>query len=243
MSEAVTKAPASPKASRLALPRWLDPKLLLGLLLVIVAMLLGARVFASADDTVAVYQVKAAMFTGDPLTADSVSVTRVHFAEGLVADNYVNAAQPLPTGQVVNHDLRAGEMLTQGSVAPKVQTPTVELSVPISTGDISLVTKIADRCHRRAELHHRHRQGGPDEGAVEHPGHQRARRLGRRLLLGQHRRVVHHRPGQPRHPDRVRLGQTGRQPARQHGVHRQTRRQEPVTGTGAADRRREVSST
>lgn len=141
MSEAVTKAPASPKASRLALPRWLDPKLLLGLLLVIVAMLLGARVFASADDTVAVYQVKAAMFTGDPLTADSVSVTRVHFAEGLVADNYVNAAQPLPTGQVVNHDLRAGEMLTQGSVAPKVQTPTVELSVPISTGDISLVTK------------------------------------------------------------------------------------------------------
>lgn len=104
-------------------------------------MLLGARVFASADDTVAVYQVKAAMFTGDPLTADSVSVTRVHFAEGLVADNYVNAAQPLPTGQVVNHDLRAGEMLTQGSVAPKVQTPTVELSVPISTGDISLVTK------------------------------------------------------------------------------------------------------
>lgn len=141
MSEAVTKAPASPKASRLALPRWLDPKLLLGLLLVIVAMLLGARVFASADDTVAVYQVKAAMFTGDPLTADSVSVTRVHFAEGLVADNYVNAAQPLPTGQVVNHDLRAGEMLTQGSVAPKAQTPTVELSVPISTGDISLVTK------------------------------------------------------------------------------------------------------
>jgi len=141
LSEAVTKAPASPKASRLALPRWLDPKLLLGLLLVIVAMLLGARVFASADDTVAVYQVKAAMFTGDPLTADSVSVTRVHFAEGLVADNYVNAAQPLPTGQVVNHDLRAGEMLTQGSVAPKAQTPTVELSVPISTGDISLVTK------------------------------------------------------------------------------------------------------
>jgi hypothetical protein len=141
LSEAVTKAPASPKASRLALPRWLDPKLLLGLLLVIVAMLLGARVFASADDTVAVYQVKSAMFTGDPVTADSMVVTRVHFSESSVADNYVSAAQPLPTGQVVNHDLRAGEMLTQGSVSPKTQTPTVELSVPISTGDITLVTK------------------------------------------------------------------------------------------------------
>ena len=141
MSEAVTKAPVSPKASRLALPRWLDPKLLLGLLLVIVAMLLGARVFASADDTVAVYQVKAAMFTGDALNADSVAITRVHFSESSVADNYVSAAQPLPTGQVVNHDLRAGEMLTQGSVSPKAQTPTVELSVPISTGDIALVAK------------------------------------------------------------------------------------------------------
>jgi hypothetical protein len=141
LSEAVTKAPASPKASRLALPRWLDPKLLLGLLLVIVAMLLGARVFASADDTVAVYQVKSAMFTGDTLTADSVAVTRVHFSEGSVAGNYVSAAQALPTGQVVNHDLRAGEMLTQGSVSPKTQTPTVELSVPISTGDVALVTR------------------------------------------------------------------------------------------------------
>jgi hypothetical protein len=141
LSEAVTKAPASPKASRLALPRWLDPKLLLGLLLVIVAMLLGARVFASADDTVAVYQVKSAMFTGDALTADSVTVTRVHFSEGSVADNYVGAAQALPAGQVVNHDLRAGEMLTQGSVSAKTQTPTVELSVPISTGDVALVTK------------------------------------------------------------------------------------------------------
>ena len=87
MSQAVTKAPVSPKASRLALPRWLDPKLLLGLLLVIVAMLLGARVFASADDTVAVYQVKAAMFTGDALNADSVAITRVHFSESSVADN------------------------------------------------------------------------------------------------------------------------------------------------------------
>lgn len=141
MSEAATKAPVSPKASRLALPRWLDPKLLFGLLLVIVAMLLGARVFASADDTVAVYQVKSAMFTGDALTPDSVAITRVHFSEGSVADNYVSAAQALPTGQVVNHDLRAGEMLTQGSVSAKAATPTVELSVPISTGDIALVTK------------------------------------------------------------------------------------------------------
>lgn len=141
MSEAATKAPASPKASRLALPRWLDPKLLLGLLLVIVAMLLGARVFASADNTVAVYRVQSAMFSGDALTPDSVAITRVHFSETSVADNYVSAGSPLPTGQVVNHDLRAGEMLTQGSVSPKAATPTVELSVPISTGDVALVTK------------------------------------------------------------------------------------------------------
>lgn len=143
MSEAATKAPASPKASRLALPRWLDPKLLLGLLLVIVAMLLGARVFAAADDTVAVYQVKAAMFTGDALTDDSVTITRVHFSDGAVAGNYVSAGTAVPAGQVVNHDLRAGELLTQGSVSPKTSSPTVELSVPISTGDVALVTRNA----------------------------------------------------------------------------------------------------
>jgi len=61
--------------------------------------------------------------------------------------------------------------------------------------------------------------------------------------LGQHRRVVDHRPRQPGQPDRVRLGRTCGQPARQHRLYRQTRRQEPVTGTGAVQSRREVSST
>ena len=227
----------------MALPRWLDPKLLLGLLLVIVAMLLGARVFASADDTVAVYQVKAAMFTGDALTADSVVITRVHFSESSVADNYVSAAQPLPTGQVVNHDLRAGEMLTQGSVSPKAQTPTLELSVPISTGDIALVTKnsrvdvivVPNSTTGTAKA-------APTKGAVERPRHQRAGRLRWSLLLGEQRRVVDHRARQPGQPDRVRLGQVGGEPARQHGVHHQTRRPKPVTGAGAVQSRREVSS-
>lgn len=207
-------------------------------------MLLGARVFASADDTVAVYQVKAAMFTGDPLTADSVSVTWVHFAEGLVADNYVNAAQPLPTGQVVNHDLRAGEMLTQGSVAPKVQTPTVELSVPISTGDISLVTKnsridvivVPNSTTGTARVAPTKVLSNVLVTSV-HGGSGGAFSSGSTAGSSITVRV---NPATQTAFDSVKLG---RQPARQHGVHRQTRRQEPVTGTGAADRRREVSST
>lgn len=141
MSDVATKAPASPKASRLTLPRWLDPKLLLGVLLVIVAMLLGARVLAGADDTVPVYQVKAAMFTGDALTSESVAVTNVHFTDASVADNYVSADSALPTGQVVNRDIHAGELLTQGSVSPKTKTPTVQVSVPVDAADLALVTE------------------------------------------------------------------------------------------------------
>ncbi len=141
MPEVTQAAPATPKASRLALPRWLDPKLLLGVLLVLVAMLLGARVFAAADDTVPVWGVKADMAAGDQLTPDTLVVTRVHFATGAVADNYISAAQALPTGQVLSSDVRADEMLTQGSVRPQSQVPTVQLAIPIAADQLPVAPR------------------------------------------------------------------------------------------------------
>src|SRR4051794_35749108 len=40
---------ASPAATRLSLPRWLDARIALGVLLVLLSVVAGARVFASAD--------------------------------------------------------------------------------------------------------------------------------------------------------------------------------------------------
>ena len=49
--------PSSPWARRGSRPRWRDPRMLLGLLLVLASVLLGAKVLEAADDTVPVWAV------------------------------------------------------------------------------------------------------------------------------------------------------------------------------------------
>jgi hypothetical protein len=123
--------PVARKASRLALPRWADPKLLFGVLLVVVAMLLGARVFAMADNTVEVYAVKSDMKTGDALLASSVVAVRVRFTGSNNADAYVSATEAIPSAMKVTHDLRAGEFLPRSAFASTTQQQLLDMAIPV----------------------------------------------------------------------------------------------------------------
>ena len=128
MSEA---QPTARKASRLALPRWADPKLLFGVLLVIVAMLLGARVFAMADNTVEIYAVKADMKTGDALEGSSVVPVRVRFTASDNAEAYVSATESIPQSMKVTHDLRAGEFLPRSAFATTTPQELLDMAIPV----------------------------------------------------------------------------------------------------------------
>ncbi len=123
--------PAARKASRLALPRWADPKLLFGVLLVIVAMLLGARVFAMADNTVEIYAVKADMKTGDALEGSSVVPVRVRFTASDNAEAYVSATESIPQAMKVTHDLRAGEFLPRSAFATTTPQELLDMAIPV----------------------------------------------------------------------------------------------------------------
>ncbi|MDX6207895.1 MAG: hypothetical protein QOE24_286, partial [Frankiales bacterium] len=48
-------APLSPVASRLALPRWFDARMVIGILLVLGSVVVGAKVFSSAGATTSVW--------------------------------------------------------------------------------------------------------------------------------------------------------------------------------------------
>ena len=128
MSEA---QPTARKASRLALPRWADPKLLFGVLLVIVAMLLGARVFAMADNTVEIYAVKADMKTGDALEGGSVVPVRVRFTASDNAEAYVSATEAIPSAMKVTHDLEAGEFLPRSAFASTTPQELLDMAIPV----------------------------------------------------------------------------------------------------------------
>ena len=72
-------------------PRWLDLRLVLGVLLVLASVLLGARVVSAADATVPVWAVTGDLAAGTQLSADDL----------VAVDVRLDAAADAPTGETV----------------------------------------------------------------------------------------------------------------------------------------------
>ncbi len=118
-------------ARRLTSARWRDPRLAFGILLVAASVVLGVRVVDAADDTVAVWSLRTDLPAGTALSGEDVTVTRVHFASGSEAALYLSADGPLPSGVVLAHDVRAGELLAASTLrAPSAAVAELPLSVP-----------------------------------------------------------------------------------------------------------------
>lgn len=106
---------ASPPATRLARPRWLDVRLVVGVLLVLGSVLLGTRVVAGADDTTAVLVVQSDLQAGVRLSPDDVGERRVRLDAGL--DRYLAAGSPV-SGYVLTRPVGEGELLPVAAIAP-----------------------------------------------------------------------------------------------------------------------------
>jgi len=126
---------ASPRASRLGAPRWLDARLVLGILLVLFAVVAGARVFASADHYSRVYVAKHDLVPGERVTAGDLAVGRVRLdGQGAL---YV-AAGSEPLGYVVTRYVGAYEFLPVAALAaatPKDADSRL-VTVPVAPGHL-----------------------------------------------------------------------------------------------------------
>jgi hypothetical protein len=131
---AMPDSSASPWATRLRRPRWTDPRLLVGLVLVAVAAVAGTRVVAAADDTVPVWSVSDAVRAGDQVRAGDLVVTRVRIADGAGNGLYLPAAAAAPAG-VFTRDLAAGELVPVSGVADAVAGGGAELPLAVQLGD------------------------------------------------------------------------------------------------------------
>ena len=119
----------SPRAARLRPPSWLDGRLLLGILLVLASVVLGARVLAAADRTERVYATTQDLASGTTLEADDVRAVRVRLFSG--AQRYLDGDGPKPVGYVLARAVGAGELLPRaaldnGALAARI------VAVPVS---------------------------------------------------------------------------------------------------------------
>ena len=127
--------PGSPRAARLATPRWLDARLVFGILMVLVAVVAGARVFASADHYSRVYVAKHDLVPGERVTAGDLTVGRVRLdGQGSL---YVAAGTP-PVGYVVTRYVGAHEFLPVAALAAGASkdADTRFVTVPVAAGHL-----------------------------------------------------------------------------------------------------------
>lgn len=125
-------APPVPAATRVRRSGWRDPRLWVGVLIVAVSVLGGARVFAAADDSVAVWAVAADAGKGARLDADDLVTRRVRFVDPEDLDGYYTVDDNLPADLVLLRGVGAGELLPRAAVGSAADTAgTVELPVAV----------------------------------------------------------------------------------------------------------------
>jgi hypothetical protein len=122
-------AVAGPAPRRIRPPRWLDLRLVLGVLLVLASVLLGARVVAAADATVPVWAVTADLAAGTELSADDLTAVDVRLDDA--AGAYLSTGTR-PEGRTLARAVREGELLPRSVLEETDEL--VQLALPVQSG-------------------------------------------------------------------------------------------------------------
>jgi Chaperone for flagella basal body P-ring formation len=118
-----------PAPRRVRPPRWLDLRLVLGLLLVLGSVLLGARVVAAADATVPVWSASGNLAAGTVLTADDLVAVEVRLDD--TGQAYLSASTR-PEGRTLSRAVRAGELVPRSALVEPEDL--VQLALPVQSG-------------------------------------------------------------------------------------------------------------
>ena len=124
-----TEVPAGPVPRRVRPPRWLDLRLVLGVLLVLGSVLLGARVVTAADATVPVWSAAGDLAAGTVLAEDDLVAVSVRLDDA--AGAYL-ATSTHPEGRVLGRAVRAGELLPRSAL--EEASGLVQLALPVQAG-------------------------------------------------------------------------------------------------------------
>ena len=118
-----------PAPRRVRPPRWLDLRLVLGVLLVLGSVLVGARVVAAADATVPVWSAAGDLAAGTVLTGGDLVAVDVRLDD--VAGAYL-ATSTRPEGRTLARTVRGGELLPRTALEEPADL--VQLALPVQAG-------------------------------------------------------------------------------------------------------------
>lgn len=129
-------ATAGRTGSRLRIRRWREPRLVLGVLLVLGATVLGARLASAGDDSVEYWAVRSSVTPGDVVTRDELEPARIRLSDA-VAGNYIRTDEQLdaPLDELVwAHELSPGSLVGRRSLVPRSRAASRELPLSVAQG-------------------------------------------------------------------------------------------------------------
>ncbi len=139
---APVSAPASPEATRHRSRAWRDPRLVVGVGLVALSVLLGARLLGGAHATVGVWAARSTLHAGQRLRPADLVRTEVRFDNRADADRYLSAGAPITPGTLLARDVGAGELLPRAAVSGRRAGPLTEVPLAVPAESVPTTVRV-----------------------------------------------------------------------------------------------------
>ncbi len=125
---------------------WRDPRLILGVMLVLVSTIIGAKAFAAHDDTVAYWALGSSVTAGDMVERTDLVSTKVRLPSG-AGSHYLRVDDEFPdelSALVWAHDTDAGVLLERSALTEVAKRPAAELPLNVRSGSYPLDLRNGD---------------------------------------------------------------------------------------------------
>ena len=136
--------PGSPPASRAPGHRLRDPRLVVGVALVAVSVLAGARLLGG-DGSVGVWAARHDLRAGETVTVSDLERREVGFGSQADADGYVSADAVPAAGTVLSRDVGAGELLPRAAVTGSGGAPVTEVPLTVDSLSVPATVQVGSR--------------------------------------------------------------------------------------------------
>ncbi|MGP5097425.1 SAF domain-containing protein [Brachybacterium alimentarium] len=116
---------------RLRRPRWKDPRLIVGVVLVVASVLMGALLVSRLAETTPVLVARSPIVPGDPIDPDNLILVEMRLGDQ--HDLYLGAIEAIPDGSVATRAVQAGELLPLSAVGQSADVPLRPIVIPVDS--------------------------------------------------------------------------------------------------------------
>lgn len=122
--------------------RWRDPGLVLGVAVIALCSVLGARLLARADDTVEVWAARSALGAGQPVAATDLVRRPIRFGDQADADRYLSADSDVPAGTTLDRPVGAGELVPRAALVERAAASLTEVPLSVRTEAVPVTVRV-----------------------------------------------------------------------------------------------------